>query len=235
MTPYSSAGATAEGAGASTIIPRSAVGSLDLPRPTSLVKRTIDLVGSLVLLIGLLPVIAVVALAVAVTSRGPMIFGHTRVGQDGEPFACWKFRTMVEDAEERLHAILMADPAKAAEFAENHKLKDDPRITPIGALLRRTSLDELPQLYNVLVGQMSLIGPRPVVPEELPRYGEHAGHYLAVRPGVSGPWQVGGRSDTTFEERVAMDVEYVEGLSTWGDVRLLARTVVAVLRRVGAH
>lgn len=198
-------------------------------------KRVLDLLGAAVLLVVLLPVILVVALAVAVTSRGPILFGHTRIGKDGQPFTCWKFRTMVEDAEERLLALLESCPKKKAEFAENHKLKDDPRITPIGGFLRRSSLDELPQLVNVLLGHMSLVGPRPVVAAELPRYGEHAGHYLAVRPGVSGPWQVGGRSETTFEERVEMDVAYVEGMSFWGDIKYLLRTVVAVVKRVGAH
>ncbi len=197
-------------------------------------KRIYDFEVAIAAIGLLLPVMVLIALAVKLTSRGPILFAHTRIGLQGREFRCLKFRTMAVDAEERL-AELLRDPVHAAEFRENHKLRKDPRVTPLGRFLRASSLDELPQFFNVLAGHMSVVGPRPIVHEELERYGDAAAHYLSVRPGVTGPWQVSGRSDTTFAQRVAMDRAYVESLSLRSDLRVTAATVGVMLRRVGAY
>ncbi len=150
-------------------------------------------------------------------------------------FRCLKFRTMVPNAEQVLRDLLRAHPELRDEWTENHKLRYDPRVTPIGRFLRRTSLDELPQLWNVLRGEMSLVGPRPIVRAELLRYGRQASMYLAVRPGLTGLWQVKGRSDTTYRRRVAMDKYYVRSRSLWMDLYIVAVTAVVILKRAGAY
>lgn len=193
-------------------------------------KRTIDVVGSAVLLISLAPLIALIAVLVKVTLPGPVFFRQVRLGRNGRPFSCFKFRTMVPDAEQRLQR----DPVLRAAFESNYKIKDDPRVSPLGALLRRTSLDEIPQLWNVLRGEMSMIGPRPVVPPELAKYGTHSQKLLSVPPGLSGLWQTCGRSDTTYEQRVRFDMLYIDHRSAWLDIKLIFLTIVAVCRRVGA-
>lgn len=194
-------------------------------------KRVLDIFLSFALLLASIPLLAVIALLVGTTSRGPVFFRHRRLGRSGLEFDCWKFRTMVENAEE----LLREDARLRQEFQEDFKLKDDPRITRIGAFLRKTSLDELPQLLNVLRGEMSLIGPRPIIREELDKYGVYAGQLLSVRPGLSGFWQACGRSETTYTERVVLDMLYIDYRSIWLDLWLLWLTVSAVSRRQGAH
>jgi len=194
------------------------------------VKRAIDIVGAATLVILTAPILITVALLVRASSPGPIFFRQRRVGRHNKPFWCYKFRSMVVDAE----AILQKDAAMREKFGENFKLKEDPRITPVGQFLRESSLDELPQLFNVLRGDMSLIGPRPVVPAELERYGESGNKLLSVTPGLSGMWQASGRSDTSYTERVAMDMDYIERRTVWLDIKLIAKTAIAVFRRNGA-
>ncbi len=194
-------------------------------------KRALDLVAALALLAAAAPLMAAIAALVKLTSPGPVLFRHARLGRHGRPFSCLKFRTMVADAEARLQAS--AELRRA--FEANFKIKDDPRLTPVGAVLRRTSLDELPQLWNVVRGELSLIGPRPIVAAEVAKYGEHAGRLLSVKPGLGGLWQVYGRSDTTYAQRVAMDMAYVERRSLRLDLKLLALTAAVVLRGRGAY
>ena len=194
-------------------------------------KRAVDLAGAALLLMLALPLLAVLAAAVKATSRGPILFAQQRLGRGGRRFSCLKFRTMVADAEARLQGC----DVLAARFDANYKIKDDPRVTRVGALLRRTSLDELPQLWNVLRGEMSLIGPRPIVEPERSKYGVHADRLLTVKPGLGGLWQVNGRSDTTYAQRVAMDMNYIDSRSFRLDVLLLVRTALVVLRGRGAY
>jgi Undecaprenyl-phosphate galactose phosphotransferase WbaP len=199
------------------------------------IKRSLDLllVGSGLLLFCWL--FAGLALAVKATSRGPVFYGQQRIGRGGRHFMAWKFRSMVADADAQLAAYLAAHPELRAEWERDHKLKDDPRVTWIGRLLRRTSLDELPQLWNVLRGEMSLVGPRPIVDDEVAKYGERFALFCKVRPGLSGLWQVSGRSDTTYAERVALDCYYVRNWSVWLDLVIIARTVRVVLFGKGAY
>lgn len=197
-------------------------------------KRALDVVVSALLLVLASPVLLVVALAVK-SDGGPLLFGHQRVGHGGRMFPCWKFRSMVPNAEAVLKEVLANDPVRAEEWRQTLKLKNDPRVTRFGDFLRRSSLDELPQLFNVLRGDMSLIGPRPVTKGELERYGDAQDYYLAVRPGITGLWQVSGRNDTTYGERVQLDSWYVRNWSLWNDVVILLRTIPAVLRRSGAY
>ncbi len=188
-------------------------------------KRAFDL--TLVVLTAPLwaPFLGLLALAVRMTSRGPAIYRHVRVGRGGQPIGCLKLRTMVKDADARLAALLASDPELATEFALTHKLKDDPRVTRLGRVLRRTSLDELPQLINVLRGEMSLVGPRPITTEEMRRYGQYMPIVLSARPGMTGLWQVSGRNDVSYATRVALDVQYTFGQSLGGDLSILLRTV----------
>ncbi|MCC7427713.1 MAG: sugar transferase [Alphaproteobacteria bacterium] len=180
-------------------------------------------------------VLPLAALLAAVARDGAWpLFAHRRIGQGGRPFRCWKIRTMAPDAERRLAALLAADPAARAEWRRDQKLRRDPRVTPLGAFLRRTSIDELPQLWNVLRGEMSLVGPRPITAEEAPRYGSAIEHYLAVRPGLTGLWQVSGRSDANYESRISLDTRYVTEWSLLCDLRILARTPIVLLTGRGA-
>jgi exopolysaccharide production protein ExoY len=199
-------------------------------------KRLIDLVGAGGLLLVLAVPLCIIALLVRIDA-GPALFAHWRVGRGGKAFGCLKFRTMVPDAERRLAALLEADPAARAEWEATRKLRNDPRVTWIGRFLRASSLDELPQLLNVLRGEMSLVGPRPVLASELAiHYGPIATErYESVRPGITGLWQVSGRSDTSYAERVALDVAYVARPSLREDLRILLRTPAAVLLRRGAY
>ena len=170
------------------------------------------------------------------TSHGPVFYFHKRVGRNGCIINVLKFRTMFSDADERLQKILARDPEKRREWEVSFKIKDDPRITAIGKFLRKTSLDELPQIFNVITGDMSLIGPRPVVPYELETYyKDNAPYYLMVRPGITGLWQVSGRSNTGYDFRVATDIWYVLNWSVWLDIVILMKTIVVVLRRDGAY
>ena len=198
-------------------------------------KRALDIIGAGVGLVLLAPFFLIVALMVR-ADGGPAFFAHQRVGRGGKLFGCLKFRSMVVDSQARLEALLANDPAARAEWEATRKLKNDPRITRIGRFLRSTSLDELPQLINVLRGEMSLVGPRPVQEAEIDRYyGASAAHYMAVRPGITGLWQVSGRSETSYESRVALDVAYVSRPSLLADLSILLRTPVAVVSRRGAH
>lgn len=186
------------------------------------------------LLFALSPVLLVIAALVWRSSGSPVLFGHYRVSQSGKLFRCLKFRTMYADSEAMLQQLLASDPQAREEWKRDHKLSNDPRITPIGHFLRRTSLDELPQLFNVIKGEMRLVGPRPVTVAELARYGAARWHYFRVRPGMTGLWQVSGRNNTTYEERVALDCSYVERRSLMLDAAILLRTVRVVLLREGA-
>ncbi len=180
------------------------------------------------------PLMLIVSWRIWRTDGAPIFFGHYRVGRGGKLFSCLKFRTMRRDAEDVLQRLLDSDPALKAQWARDQKLDNDPRITPIGRFLRKTSLDELPQLLNVLAGDMRLVGPRPVTPTELMRYDTLRWHYLAVAPGITGLWQVSGRNQLSYEQRIALDRDYVQGASLWLDVRILLRTAVVVVTGHGA-
>lgn len=197
-------------------------------------KRILDVIGASLLLILLAPLMALIAILVRLS--GPqVIFAHQRVGHRGRFFPCYKFRTMVPDAPLVLQRLLAERPDLRAEWERDFKLKEDPRVTRIGGFLRKYSLDELPQFWNVLRGDMSLVGPRPIIAEEVSRYGQHASVYLALRPGVTGFWQVSGRSDIEYDERVRMDLEYHREQSLLTDVGILLKTVAVVIRRRGAY
>jgi exopolysaccharide production protein ExoY len=202
--------------------------------PDAVLSRALDLGAGLVLLLFLSPVFAGVAIAIWVFDPGPVIFAHRRVGRGGVTFPCFKFRSMYVGAEARLARVLAEDPARRREWERDHKLRNDPRITPLGRILRYTSLDELPQLINVLRGEMSLVGPRPIVPDEIPRYGRFIMAYLLVRPGLTGLWQISGRSQTTYRRRVAADVLYVRSKSVGHDLRILVATIPAVILARGS-
>jgi exopolysaccharide production protein ExoY len=192
-------------------------------------KRFVDIVIALSGIVLLAPLLIICFVATVVTSPGPALFRHKRVGFNGRYFDCLKFRTMVTDAPERLRQLLESDPIAAAEWAANRKLHYDPRVTAIGAILRKSSLDELPQLFNVLRGDMSIIGPRPVTEEELVRYLTSIGDYLACRPGITGLWQVSGRSTTTYNKRVACDTFYARNWSMALDAKILIITIPSLL------
>lgn len=207
------------------------------PAPLTMVaKRLADILGASLLLILTAPVMVLIGIVVRLTDGGPALFRHERVGRRGEPFQCLKFRSMAMDAEAALKDLLARDPEAQAEWLATRKLRRDPRITRLGRILRASSLDELPQLLNVLRGDMSLVGPRPVVQAELDEhYGpEGVAHYVAVRPGITGLWQISGRSDVSYRERVALDIAYVRRLSLLADAAILARTVVVVAGGRGA-
>jgi lipopolysaccharide/colanic/teichoic acid biosynthesis glycosyltransferase len=194
-------------------------------------KRLIDIFGAIIALLLLFPVLIMVAAAIKFTTSGSVLFKQRRLGRRGKEFWCYKFRTMVINAEE----LLQTTENLRERFEENYKLKNDPRITTVGAWLRKTSLDELPQLFNILGGTMSLIGPRPIVPPERSKYREHADKLLSVKPGLGGYWQVYGRSDTTYEERVQMDMTYIDQRSFYLDLKLLMLTLVVAGKRQGAY
>jgi Undecaprenyl-phosphate galactose phosphotransferase WbaP len=199
------------------------------------IKRFMDL--AMVLIGGsiIAPFLLFIALLVKISSPGPVIYKHTRIGMNGKPFKVYKFRSMVIDAEERLNALLAADSGIRKEWEESHKLRKDPRITGIGNFLRRTSLDEFPQLFNILKGEMSLVGPRPIVEGEIKKYGEDFGRIFSVKPGITGLWQVSGRSDTNYGERVAYDTYYLQSWSVWMDLWILFKTIGVVFKGKGAY
>ena len=190
---------------------------------------------ALAALLFLLPVMLLVALVVYAQDGGPILFAHQRIGLNGRRFHCLKFRSMAADAEERLAALLASDPAARAEWQRDHKLRNDPRVTRVGAFLRKTSLDELPQLLNVLRGDMSMVGPRPIVEAEVSKYGHRFRDYCAVKPGITGLWQVSGRSDTSYRTRVALDCVYARRRNVGLDAYIIACTVPAVLARRGSY
>ena len=203
-------------------------------RSARMAKRAIDIVGSALGLLAFSPFFLAVCLHAAF-ARQPAFYGHKRIGRFGGVFTCHKFRTMVVNATDVLDDLLASDPAARREWEATYKLKNDPRITKIGSFLRRTSLDELPQLWNVLKGDMSLVGPRPIVEDELRYYGDQAQSYLNVKPGLTGVWQVSGRTDTSYEERVSLDRWYVMHWRLWYDIVILFKTISVMLRRSGAY
>jgi exopolysaccharide production protein ExoY len=173
--------------------------------------------------------------AIKLLDPGPAFYRHRRIGLNGVPFECLKFRTMAVDADAVLQRHLAANGEAAREWEQSHKLKRDPRVTPLGSALRKTSLDELPQLLNILKGEMSFVGPRPIVDAEVPKYGAFITHYLAARPGLTGPWQISGRNDVAYATRVALDRHYVEQWSLWRDLAIIARTVRVVVTARGCY
>jgi undecaprenyl-phosphate galactose phosphotransferase len=198
-------------------------------------KRSIDIVAGSLIFLAVSPVLLLIALAICMETPGAPVFAHWRVGRSGRPFPCLKFRTMVRNSAEMLETILCDDPSAKQEWENDFKLRCDPRITRVGEFLRRTSLDELPQLLNVVIGQMSLVGPRPIIHEEIAKYGEAIADYYLVRPGLTGLWQVSGRNDLSYEQRVELDSWYVRNWSPWFDLTILFRTIGVVLGRKGAY
>ncbi|PNG24756.1 sugar transferase [Methylocella silvestris] len=198
------------------------------------IKRYFDVLVTGFIVIVLAPVFILLSIALKCTDKGPLLYKHPRIGRDGREFNCFKFRTMAVDSETRLKLLLDRDPHARAEWAKDRKLKNDPRVTPFRLILRRFSADELPQLINVLRGDMSLVGPRPVVTEELERYGDNVALYFLSRPGITGIWQVSGRSNCSYEHRVALDAHYVRNWTFANDLLILLNTVGAVIGRKGA-
>jgi Undecaprenyl-phosphate galactose phosphotransferase WbaP len=224
------------------ITPREIGGQVGLEIPQRLsfvvpkiIKRCMDCAIGLVVFLTVVPLFLIICAAIKLTSRGPVFFGHLRYGRDGNAFYALKFRTMVTNADQLLKDYLQQHPEQSMEWQVNHKLKNDPRITRVGRWLRRYSLDELPQLINILVGHMSLVGPRPIVESEIKRYATTYDLYTRVPPGLTGLWQVSGRNNTTYEERVAFDDYYIRNWSIWMDMYILARTFRAVLHGDGAY
>jgi len=199
------------------------------------IKRCMDIFLILLFLPVILPLFLILSILVKVTSKGPVFYGHKRIGKNGKEFKCWKFRSMKINSQEMLEEILATDPVRRAEWEKDCKFVDDPRVTKFGKFLRKTSLDELPQLINILLGQMSFIGPRPVTEPELEKYGKYRDYVLSVLPGLSGMWQVSGRSDTSYEDRIAYDSYYIQNWSIWLDIWILIKTVWVVLKGKGAY
>lgn len=199
-----------------------------------LTKRVVDIFGATALAIVFFPIILVLIYSLQ-REGGAIVFRHTRIGKYGKAFKVYKFRTMVPNADRVLRDLIAQDSELREEWLKDHKLRNDPRVTAVGKFLRRTSLDELPQLWNVMRGEMSLVGPRPVIRAELKKYGRGARYYLAVKPGLTGLWQVSGRNDTDYRRRVAMDRRYVRTASLRVDLVVLVKTIDVVLRRRGAY
>jgi lipopolysaccharide/colanic/teichoic acid biosynthesis glycosyltransferase len=201
--------------------------SIDERRGYALAKRAIDVVAAILLLVILSPVLLVAAIAIMLSSDGPVLYSQVRIGRHGVPFRCWKLRTMVPSAE----GLLETDGELASRYAENHKIERDPRITRVGRILRKTSIDELPQLWNVLLGDMSMVGPRPVTRSEFEtKYGQYGYVVFAVRPGLTGLWQVSGRSEIPYPRRIELDLDYVLNLSLRRDLWIILLTPLAILR-----
>jgi exopolysaccharide production protein ExoY len=213
------------------------VDSVTTNRPTldATVNRGMNCGIAALALLFFLPLMVLVALMVWVHDRGPIFFAHQRIGRGGRYFPCLKFRSMAVDAQERLQALLENDPAARLEWERDHKLRNDPRVTKLGAFLRKSSLDELPQLINVLRGDMDLVGPRPIVEAEVGKYGRRFKDYCAVNPGITGLWQVSGRNDTSYRTRVAMDCVYARSKNPALDLWVMICTVPAVLMRKGSY
>ena len=195
------------------------------------VKRALDIIISLIGLILLSPVFIMISLAIKLESKGPVFFGHTRIGKNGKTIKIYKFRSMVQNAEDLIKNFT---PEQMKEYKENYKLTNDPRITKVGNFLRKTSLDELPQLVNIIKGDLSIIGPRPVVAEELKKYEENIDKFLSVTPGLTGYWAANGRSNTSYEERMKMELYYIDNMSFMMDIKVFFKTIVSVLKKHGA-
>ena len=198
-------------------------------------KRVLDLLLIGVFSVPVLSLTAIVALLLKLESKGPILYRQERIGQGSRRFYTWKFRTMIHDADAVLSKYLEQHSELKEEWERNHKLRNDPRVTWVGRILRRMSLDELPQLWNVMKGEMSLVGPRPIVEQETARYGDHFGEYLQVLPGITGLWQVSGRNDLSYDARVALDVYYVRKWTVWMDMQIMAQTIGVVLQGKGAY
>ncbi len=205
------------------------------PQTGLFIKRVVDVTVAFLALVLLLPVMLLIVVIMKLTSPGPVLFAHRRLGKDGRAFHCLKFRSMVTNSAEVLAQHLAENEEARAEWACDHKLRNDPRITGLGKFLRRSSLDELPQLINVLVGEMSLVGPRPIVTDEVAKYGRYISYYTSVTPGITGLWQISGRNDMSYRRRVAIDTSYARNRCTQMDFVIMLRTVPAVLQARGAH
>lgn len=210
-------------------------GSKISPQKKLAAKRVFDVVVSSILVIGTLPLLITMMLIIRIQDGHRAIFSQVRIGQNGQRFHCYKLRSMVPDAQERLDNLLKVCPKSRAQWDAVQKLDPDPRITKLGQFLRKSSIDELPQLFNVLRGEMSLVGPRPIIQSEVERYGSYYEDYCSVKPGITGLWQVQGRSNTSYEERVEMDVTYARNQSLLGDIGIFFQTVPAVMLRRGAR
>lgn len=200
-------------------------------KPYIYVKRGIDVILSTIALVVLSPLFLILAILIKLDSKGPVFFLHTRIGKNGKNIKIYKFRTMVTNAEELIKEFT---PEQMKEYKENYKLTNDPRITKIGKFLRKTSLDELPQLINIIKGDLSIIGPRPVVKDELEKYGENMAKFLSVTPGLTGNWAANGRNNTTYEERMKLELEYVDNISLKTDIKIFFQTIYAVIKKEGA-
>ncbi len=200
------------------------------------IKRTIDVIGSLVGMVLLVPATIAIYIAQKISKEdnGPLFYKHIRYGKNGKQFRLYKFRSMCMNADEKLKEYLKSNEEARKEFEENQKLQHDPRITKLGNFLRKTSLDELPQMLNILKGEMSFVGPRPVVKREIEKYGESKEKLLSVKPGLTGYWQVNGRSNTTYEERMNMELYYVDNCSLWLDIKIFFKTFITVFKKEGA-
>lgn len=207
-----------------------------LTKPGALfLKRFLDISASLCAAPLVIPVTLIIAIIIKCTSKGPVFYAHKRVGINRKPLYCWKFRSMCINSQEILEEILRTDPVRAAEWEKDRKFTDDPRVTKFGKFLRKTSLDELPQIWNIFIGQMSFVGPRPVTEPELVKYGNYADYVLSVKPGLSGMWQISGRSDTGYEERINLDTYYIQNWSVWLDIWVMIKTVGVVIIGKGAY
>ena len=199
------------------------------------IKRIVDIIGSIIGILILIPLTIIIGIVNLIyKENGPLFYSHKRIGKNGKYFKMYKFRTMVVNADERLHELLEKDENVRKEWQANRKLKNDPRITKIGKILRKTSIDEFPQFFNVLKGEMSLVGPRAVVDGEIEKFGIYKKDILSVKPGITGYWAANGRSDTTYEDRVHMEYKYVDNFSVWMDIKILFKTVISVIKNEGA-
>lgn len=199
------------------------------------IKRIVDIIGAMVGILFLIPLTIVVAMInFCSNENGPIFYSQERIGKNGKKFKMYKFRTMIVDADKKLKQLLEENEDLRLEWEENRKLKQDPRITKMGNILRKTSLDEFPQFINVLIGNMSLVGPRAVVDDEIEKFGDAKAKVLSVKPGITGYWAANGRSDTSYEERVEMESTYVDEFSVWLDIKLLFKTVWSVVKKEGA-
>lgn len=196
------------------------------------IKRIIDIVVSFIGMVLLLPIFLIISAIIKIDSKGPVLFVHKRIGKDGKEIGIYKFRTMVENAEDLIKEFT---EEQQKEFRECYKLQNDPRVTKIGAFLRKTSLDELPQILNILKGDLSIIGPRPVIEEELEKYGKYKEKFVSIKPGLTGYWAANGRSDTTYAERVQMELYYIDHMSIKLDIQIFFKTIIAVIRKEGAR
>lgn len=196
------------------------------------IKRVIDVILASVALILLSPLFAIIAIAIKIDSKGPVFFAHKRIGKNGKIIKLYKFRSMVINAEELIKSFT---PEQMKEYKENYKLTNDPRITKVGKFLRKTSLDELPQLINIINGDLSIIGPRPVVADELEKYGVNKDKFLSVTPGLTGYWAANGRSNTTYEQRMEMELYYIDNLSLKMDIKVFFKTILSVVKKEGAR